>query len=116
MDKTRHDLKGSERGFRGSLVAGYIRSPKRGDPLLDDWETQIRMYATAWGYNLAEVIRDDGISAVAAWKPGLASILRSNYAGVITPSLHQLGVNEGSIQRILRYMYSRGIWIVTLDQ
>jgi hypothetical protein len=50
----------------GSPVAGYVRSPRLNDPELDVLEAQIRKYALEYGYNLAKVFREEGISSMAA--------------------------------------------------
>lgn len=81
-------------------VIGYIRSPKRGDPKLDEWETQMRNYAEEHGYDLVEVLREDGISGVSTYRPALEQLLHSlengDYVGVLVPYLAHFGVGNAA--------------------
>lgn len=113
---TREGIK--EQGFKGSPVVGYVRSAKLGDPRLIEWEAEIHKYATEHGYNLVEIVRDEGVSGVAAWMPGIELVIRSlengTRVGVITPSIHHLGVSSSRRARLVRRIKRSGAWIEVL--
>jgi len=113
----RDNVEGS--GFRGSPVVGYIRSAKLGDPQLDEWEGQIRHYASERGYNLVEVVRDEGVSAVTVWKPELERLISkfttAGYAGVITPHRSSLAQSPSAVTRTISRIVAAGAWIEFLD-
>jgi DNA invertase Pin-like site-specific DNA recombinase len=103
------------KGFVGSPVVGYIRSAKLGDSQLDVWEAEIRAYCAERGYNLVEVIRDDGVSGVAAWKPGLERLIRDvedgRLVGVLIPGYAHLESTQNAQKRIIKRMEQAGAWV-----
>jgi len=105
--------------FKGSPVVGYIRSARRGDPQLDEWEAQIRAYCAERGYNLVEVVRDEGVSAVASWRPGLEKIIqgaeRRGWVGVIVPARRHFGRNDATIRMSIGRLNGAGTWVRILD-
>lgn len=104
-----------EQGFRGSPVVGYVRSAEHDDPRLDQWEAGLRRYAAENGYNLVEVVRDEGVSAVAVWKPGLERVLRDvgrgSYAGILVPSSRTLGQTPTAVRRTRQRVEHDGAWL-----
>jgi DNA invertase Pin-like site-specific DNA recombinase len=107
--------KPGSRGFVGSAVVGYVRSAKVGDPQLDIWEAEIRGYCAARGYNLVEVVRDDGVSGVAVWKPGLERLIRDiesgGLVGVLIPGYSHLESTQSAQRRIMKRMKEAGAWV-----
>jgi hypothetical protein len=109
----------AESSFRGSPVIGYVRSAVQGDALLDEFVEQIQRYAVDNGLHLADVVRDEGTSAVAAWRPMFDRLVsdlgRSRYAGVIIPSLNQLGRPRAAALRNLARLRATSAWVAFLD-
>jgi hypothetical protein len=101
--------------FRGSPVVAYVRSPRIDDPALDVLEAEIRERAVRQGYNLVRIVRDEGVSGIAAWKPGLEQVIhgmeRGKYVGVVLPSLRHLGLGRSAVNRIVDRIRRTGGWI-----
>lgn len=101
--------------FKGSPVVGYIRSARRGDPQLDEWEAQIRAYCAERGYNLVEVVRDEAVSAVTTWKPGLDRILhgiaRKQWVGVLAIDCTHLGSPRTVRRRMIKAIEAANGWL-----
>jgi hypothetical protein len=102
----------------GSPVAGYVRSPRLNDPELDVLEAQIRRYALEYGYNLAKVFREEGISSVAAWRPELEKLVRGlerrEWVGVIVPDEGHWSSKTAVAGRISGRIQLLG-WIINLS-
>jgi len=82
--------------YKGSSVLGYVRSARRNNPQLDEWEAEIRAYAAERGYNLLVVLREEGVSAVSAHRPimryAVAELATNHGVGLIMPSPDHLGI------------------------
>jgi hypothetical protein len=102
-------------GFPGSPVVAYVRSPRIDDPALDVLEAEIRERAVRQGYNLVRIVRDEGVSGIAAWKPGLEQVIhgmeRGKYVGVVLPSLRHLGLGRSAVNRTVDRIRRTGGWI-----
>lgn len=105
-------------GF-GSPVVGYVRSVHPDDAKLDEYAASIRTYAEQHGLRLVEIVRDEGTSAVAAWRPIFDRLVddldSGRYAGVIIPSLDQLGRPRNAALRALGRLRATSAWVAFLD-
>lgn len=101
--------------YRGSPVAGYMRSAKWNDPRMAKWEAGIRTYAAERGYNLTALVREEGVSGVAIWKPKLqqliADTLDRKYIGIIAPSVQHLHIRASNSARIIAQISVTDAWI-----
>ena len=96
-------------------MVGYIRSAKLNDPQLDEWEAEIRAHAAERGYNLVEVVRDEGVSGVAVWKPGLERVIRDvecgKYTGIILLGLKHLALASAPVTTVVERVKRAGGWM-----
>lgn len=101
-------------------VAGYIRSPDIDDPRVAEWEREIRRHAAERGYDLAEMVRDQGVSGTASWKPGLESIVRGlrsgTIVGVVCPSTDHLGRPPATYVQVISQIHDATAWIAFLEE
>jgi hypothetical protein len=99
----------------GSPVVGYVRSPRLQDPELDELEVHLRLYAQEHGYNLVAVLREEGISSIAAWRPELERLLRGlerrEWVGVLIPSEAHLSHLSSVARRLARRIAAAGGWL-----
>lgn len=103
---------------RRSPVVGYVRSVQLGDPRLGEWEEQLRRYAAENGLNLVEVVRDEGVSGVAVWKPGLESVIARMEKGavsglIILDRLHIAG-SRAEEKRLADRVAAASCWILPI--
>ncbi|WP_186315488.1 recombinase family protein [Catellatospora sichuanensis] len=105
--------------FRGSPVVGYVRSTARGGADLESLVEQVRNYADNHGLWLADVVRDEGTSAVAAWRPRLEQLIRDleqcRYAGVVVPDLDHFGKPRSAGLRVLHRIEATSAWVAFID-
>lgn len=100
--------------YKSSPVVGYVRSAQRTDPRLDEWEARIRAYAGERGYNLATVLREEGISGVSANRPVLETLIRDlsegKYVGVVLYKSSDLG-NSARCRSNAQAIRSTDAWL-----
>jgi DNA invertase Pin-like site-specific DNA recombinase len=105
----------SDEGYKTSPVVGYIRSAQINDPRLDEWEAEIRAYASERGYYLVKVARESGTSGVASYRPVLNEILNDltsgEYIGLIVLNRQHLSSNRTTQERLRGKIDYIGAWI-----
>lgn len=104
--------------FRGSPVVGYVRSIAGGAEQ-EALVQQVRSYAHDRGLWIAEVICDQGTSAVAVWRPLLERLIRDleqcRFSGVIVPALSHLGTPRSGALRVLQRIEATSAWVAFVD-